>query len=240
MAGIGLARVHAADDGQLRILVLGSTRAYQSDPNLVENAEEAFPPLPVASNLEQILIHDTNITQTILVQAQDIVQTNADLSSLTLMSWFYWPDNRANNTNLLHQAWDYAVLIDDPHVASTFPEYHLEGVKQISEEVRKDGCQPLLVMTWSSSNTDLSTFGEMAYRVGAGTGVPVMPAGYAWTNVSPALHDAGQRPTPRGAYVTAATIYSHLFNRSAKVSSYVPDGSAPLILKSHINRMAIT
>jgi hypothetical protein len=62
----------------------------------------------------------------------------------------------------------------------------------------------------------------MIYRVGDGAGVPVIPAGYAWSNVNMAIKDSGIRPTPRGAYVTAAAIYSHVFGRSAKTSGYVP------------------
>lgn len=208
----------AAEDGQLRILVLGSSDAY--------HAEIAFPPVPIASSLQQILAQDTNLTQSIHVQAQDLFQTNQALSSHSLMSWFYWPDNHANTLALLHEAWDYVVMIDDPHVASVFPEYHLEGVKQVGEAVRQGGGQPLLVMTWSSgAATPLEQFGEMAYRVGAGCGVPVVPAGYAWANVDAADADEGARPTPRGAYVTAAAIYSVLFGRSAKGSGHVPAGT---------------
>lgn len=219
--------LRAADDGQLRILLLGSSEAYQPDPDIVWGAEDAFPPGPIASNLEQILSHDTNILESVVVQPWDLIQTHADLISHTLMSWFYWPDLHTNNLGLLHQAWDYVVMIDDPHVACMFPEYTLEGVKQIGAEVREGGGRPLLVMTWSSGENELSLFGEMTYRVGDGTDTPVVPAGYAWMNVAPELQDAGQRPTPRGSYVTAAAIYSTIFGRSAKASGYVPPDCSP-------------
>ena len=42
--------------------------------------------------------------------------------------------------------------------------------------------------------------------------------------MSAGLKDAGTRPTARGAYVTAATVYSRLYNRSAKTSSFIPAG----------------
>jgi hypothetical protein len=31
----------------------------------------------------------------------------------TLMSWFYWPEDRVNTLALLHQNWDYVVMIED-------------------------------------------------------------------------------------------------------------------------------
>jgi len=213
---------------QTRVLVLGGSQPYQSW------AEAAFPPSGVATNLQGIIQGDSAVSQPVTVQSTDTYQTktmwvspiqkNWTFESKTLMSWFYWPNNHASTLALLANNWNYVVMMDDPHVASIFPEYHLEGVLRISQAVRQAGGTPVLAMTWSSGATPVSKFGEMAYRVGDGAGAIVAPAGYAWNNVSAGLKDAGTRPTARGAYVTAATVYSRLYNRSAKTSSYVPAG----------------
>lgn len=203
-----------------RVLVLGGSQPY------LGSREQAFPPSAVASNFAAILAGDSGVSQPVSMQWRDTFQTNATsvFCGRTLMSWFYWPDRHTRTLNLLHAGWDYVVMMDDAYVASTFPEYHLEGVRAISEEVRKEGGRPVLVMMWSSGSTTLTNFEEMAYRVGDGLGVPVAPAGLAWSHVSAGLKDYGPRPTPCGAYVTAATLYSRLFNRTAKVSAYVPSG----------------
>ena len=213
---------------QTRVLVLGGSQPYQSW------AEAAFPPSGIATNLQGILQGDSAISQPVTVQCTDTYQTNTmwvsplqknwTFESKTLMSWFYWPNNHASTLALLANNWNYVVMMDDPHVASIFPEYHLEGVLRISQAVRQAGGTPVLAMTWSSGATPVSKFGEMAYRVGDGAGAIVAPAGYAWNNVSAGLKDAGTRPTARGAYVTAATVYSRLYNRSAKTSSFIPAG----------------
>jgi hypothetical protein len=213
---------------QTRVLVLGGSQPYQSW------AEAAFPPSGVATNLQRILEGDSALSQPVTVQCTDTYQTktmwvspiqkNWTFESKTLMSWFYWPNNHASTLALLANNWNYVVMMDDPHVASVFPEYHLEGVLRISQAVRQAGGTPVLAMTWSSGATPVSKFGEMAYRVGYGAGAIVAPAGFAWNNLSPAQQDVGTRPTARGAYVTAATVYSRMYNRSAKASSYVPAG----------------
>ena len=206
-----------------RVLVLGSSQSYLS--------EAAFPTAGVAGNLQGILEGDASVSQPVTVQNTDTYKSDATtgFSARTLMSWFYWPDTHAATLALLANNWNYVVMVDDPYVASTFPEYHLEGVMRISQEARKIGAEPISVMTWSSwssgsSDTAVGKFGEMAYRVGDGAGVSVAPAGYAWNNVRAELKDTGTRPTARGAYVTAATVYSRIFNRSAKLSSFVPAG----------------
>ena len=201
-----------------QVLVLGGSQPY--------NAEAAFPPSTVASNLEAILAGDSGVSQPVTVRCVDIYQSNAvdQWSSHCLMSWYYWPYTRTNTDALLGAGWNYVVMIDDPHVASTFPEYHFEGVNAISAAARKAGSIPVSVMTWSSGGTALSQFGEMAYRVGDGVGVAVAPAGYAWNNLSAVLQGSGTRPNTNGAYVTAATVYSRIYNRSAKTSTYIPSG----------------
>ena len=218
LAGVTVLACGGEARAATRVLVLGSSQSYLS--------EAAFPTAGVAGNLQGILEGDASVSQPVTVQNTDTYKSDATtgFSARTLMSWFYWPDTHAATLALLANNWNYVVMVDDPYVASTFPEYHLEGVMRISQEARKIGAQPISVMTWSSGSTAVSKFGEMAYRVGDGAGVSVAPAGYAWNNLSTELKDTGTRPTARGAYVTAATVFSRIFNRSAKLSSFVPAG----------------
>ena len=79
-------------------------------------------------------------------------------------------------------------------------------------------------MTWSSGSTPVDTFGGMAYRVGTATGVPVVPAGYAWSSLGSSIQGTGTRPNVQGGYVTAAAIYSQIYGRNASTSAYIPAG----------------
>ena len=148
--------------------------------------------------------------------------------SFTLLQSYYWADYQAALVSLLQQGWDYVVLTDDSFVVSQLPEYHAEGVREIVEQARVTGAQPLLMMQWSSAsanNYKVNLFGEVAYRVGDGTEIPVVPAGYVWSDLSSSLHDtSSSHPTPNGSYAAAAAIYSTILQRSASTSSYIPSG----------------
>lgn len=219
------------------VLVLGG-----SEP-LLSNFEAAFPATTVATHLQGIMSGDAAIAGGATVQSQDTFRAATAVSSFsgkTLMSWYNWPEDLANTQALLRKGWNYVVMIEDPYVASRWPEYYLEGTRAISAEARTMGSQLVLVMTWSSSgSTALASFGEMSYRVGDGIGAWVAPAGYAWNNLDGSLKDTGIRPTSRGSYLTAATIYSRIYNRSAKTSIYIPSGMTRAI-RDNIADSALT
>ena len=217
-------------DTPLKVLILGNSQALNV-------AEDAFPPAGVADELRQILLADPaladrsiTVTAADLYQSKDYTQTYTQtLSSRSLMSGYYWPLTRAATLALLAQDWDHVVMIEDPYVASRFPEYAFEGVRAIAREVRQAGGQPSLVMTWTSAaspdtSNNTAKFAEMAYRVGAATGVPVVPAGYAWNNLAAGIKGSGTRPNLQGNYTTAAAIYSHITSRNAATSAHVPAG----------------
>ena len=216
-----------------KVLVLGTSQPLNA-------AEAAFPPAGVADELRQILAADPALsTQAVTVTAQDLYKSKSytvtvnstdysqTLVSRSLMSGYFWPLSRSATTDLLAQGWDEVVLIDDPYVASRFPEYSFEGVRAFARDVRLAGGEPSLVMTWTSAATPDTTnntakFAEMAYRIGAATGVPVVPAGYAWANLSAGVKGSGARPNLQGNYTTAAAIYSQITSRNAAISTYVP------------------
>ena len=238
VCGLAMALLGSLQAAPLRILVIGSTNSYST------SLEAAFLPNALGTNLQQIIAGDANITQGVSVVVQTI-NTNNTVSTLigqtgtsyqvpyqlfSLAQYYYWPDQRTNRLALLQQGWDYVVLMDDPYVVARQPGFYVEGVRKLAATVSAAGSKPLLLMQWPSTGaTDtVGQFGEVTYRVGDGCNVPVVPAGYAWGTVVsnyPALVDtnsAATQPTPNGSYLAAATIYSTLFNRSAKVSSSPP------------------
>jgi autotransporter-associated beta strand protein len=163
-----------------RVMVLGGMEAYG-------NSEAPFPPDAVATNLQRILEGDAVVEAPVLVQAVNASRTDGWRKARTLTSWYYWPTNHTDTLTLLASNWNHVVLIDDPSVHTRFPEHSFEGFFRISQAVRQGGGNPLLLMTWPSTTpgASLDTFGEMAYRIGDGLGIPVVPAGYAWNAVSP-------------------------------------------------------
>lgn len=202
---------------ETKILLLGGSQSLHS-------SEAAFPPDQVGAHLQAILAGDSQVSQPATVQVQNTYcapPPNQGLSGRSLMTWYYWPDTWDTTQALLKQGWDSIVVMDDPYVASMTQEYHFEGVRAVTEVARTAGTEPMVVMLWSSGTTSLAKFAEGAYRVGDGLGLNVVPAGYAWDNLG-SLKDSGTRPTARGAYVTAATIYSRLHGRSAAASTYRP------------------
>lgn len=202
---------------ETKILLLGGSQSLHS-------SEVAFPPDQVGAHLQAILAGDSQVSQPATVQVQNTYcapPPNQGLSGRSLMTWYYWPDTWDTTQALLKQGWDSIVVMDDPYVASMTQEYHFEGVRAVTEVARTAGTEPMVVMLWSSGATSLAKFAEGAYRVGDGLGLKVAPAGYAWNNLG-SLQDSGTRPTARGAYVTAATIYSRLYGRSAAASTYRP------------------
>ena len=213
---------------ETRVLVLGGSQPYSNTYEGGAPIEAAFAPDGVASNLQGILDGDSAVSQPVTVQSEDTFRSNSVApfcTARTLMSWFYWPDTLAETRSLLQDGWDHVVLIDDLLVAAAYPEYHLEGVRAVCEEVRKGGSRPIVVM--QPSFVMPMVFMEKIYRVGDGVGIPVAPAGYAWDRVDPLLKDSGTWPTPRAVYVTAATLYSQIYNRSATNSAFIPAGMSP-------------
>jgi autotransporter-associated beta strand protein len=191
--------------------------------------------LTVADELRQIINADPALAgQTVTVTAADLYQSKSytqtfiqTLSSRSLMSGYFWPLTRAATSALLAQGWDHVVMIDDPYVASRFPEYSFEGVRAFAREARLAGALPSLVMTWTSAASPGTTnntarFAEMTYRVGTATGVPVVPAGHAWAALSAGVKGTGTRPNLQGNYTTAAAIFSHITSRAASNGAYVP------------------
>ena len=223
-------------DGSLNILVLGTTESIHS-------SSEEFSPNQITIELQNILAADTNITIGVNVVAEDIYRTknvstgianqmtsNLDYYCHSLVQYYYWPEDRIERMNNLTGDsifdWDYVIIGSDPYIISKMPGFYSLGVNKIAKKVTDGGAIPLLLMSWPKDSTFIDHFEEFTYRTAEGAKVPLenIPAGLAWNSLPSNKKDiASFHPTPNGAYLSAASIYAHIFNRSASLSQYIYD-----------------
>jgi len=217
------------DEESLDILVIGSDK-------VMDTSESAFSPVIIADRLRDILSADKKIEKKINVVLDNYYKSKKGVVtgygtfkptcySHTLVQHYYWPDGRDDRLkNLRGESgtdWDYVVMMDDAYMLANTPGYHAEGVNAITEEVLSGGAVPLLLMQWPGSGSKFTTahLSEISYRVGDGAGATVVPAGNAWHTLKKKDEHANH-PTPDGAYLAAASIYSEIFKRSASDSDY--------------------
>ncbi|MFC1498887.1 choice-of-anchor D domain-containing protein, partial [Verrucomicrobiota bacterium] len=233
----------------LNILVIGSSECS-------DTSEKAFSPVNIGAELQSILEGDPAVNTQMINVVVDDYHRSVDLPYIssytrhqyvhTLAQHYYWPEDRSHTLeNLRGEAgtdWDYVVMMDDAYILGIVPGYYAEGVNAIAKEVLSGGAVPLLLMQWpdASSSFAVSHFGEASYRVGDGAGVTVVPAGYAW-DAWGSKDSSANHPTPHGAYIAAASIYSEIYNRSATNSSYsYNDGMADHVWGTVTNERAQT
>jgi hypothetical protein len=223
-------------DGTLNILVIGTN-------NSIKDNAEGFSPDQIAIELQNILSADTSISINVNVEAEDIYKTKNVSSGIanvyttiltyfchSLVQYYYWPEGRnARMDNLTGNNgvdWDYVVIGADPYIVASIPGYYSLGVNKIAAKVAEGGAIPLLLMIWPKNETLINHFEEFTYRTADGAKVSIqnIPAGLAWDSLPANKKDiASEHPTPNGAYLTAASIYSHIFGQSASSSQYVYD-----------------
>ena len=224
-------------DGAVHILVLGTNTSI--------HGADAFSPDQIAQELGAILDADTMVDMDVQVVAKDIFSSAPVTIGLggsgteytythyrhSLMQYYYWPKNKDERMDELQGNgefdWDYVVIGADPYFVAQLPGYYSLGVHKVAKKVTKGGAVPLLLMMWSSDETtETSHFEEFTNRVsqGASVSLPVIPAGLAWERLSSDKKDSAPiHPTPHGAYLTAASIYSYLSKNSASTVSYTYD-----------------
>ena len=223
-------------DGTLNILVIGTNES-------INNSTEAFSPNQITLELQSILSADTSISINVNVVAEDIYRTknvstgignmqtlNLDYFCHSLVQYYYWPDGHSARLNNLSGNngvdWDYVVIGADPYIVSTIPGYYSLGVNKIAAKVNEGGAIPLLLMTWPKDDSLIGHFEEFTYRTADGAKIPLqtVPAGLAWDALPVGKKDsASLHPTPNGAYLAAAAIYSQIYSKSASSSLYVYD-----------------
>ncbi|MDG1718699.1 MAG: hypothetical protein P8H17_02580 [Flavobacteriales bacterium] len=234
-------------DGTLSIMIIGTTQSINS------NSEE-FSPYQIAIELQNILLLDTSITIGVNVVAEDIYRTknvstgianqitsNLDYYCHSLFQYYFWPDDRNQRMKYLMgdsiYNWDYVVIGSDPYILSKMPGFYSLGVNKIAKKITDGGAIPLLLMTWPKDSINIDHFEEFTYRTvdGAKVFIENISAGLAWDSLPNNKKDiAVFHPSTNGAYLSAASIYSHIFNRSASFSNYVYDDTIADISNSII------
>lgn len=224
------------EDGKVNILVIGTNVSIKS-------SGEGFSPDGLAGELKSILALDSKISVPVNVVAEDIYRkknvtsgiagmltSNLNYFCHSLLQYYYWPeghgDRMANLAGDNGVDWDYVVFAADPHIVSTLPGYYALGAHKLASKVVEGKAVPLLLMTWPRDESGLSHFEEFTYRAAAGAVEPlqVVPAGLAWGALQDSAKDTHtMHPTPRGAYLAAATIYAQVSGVSATSSGYIYD-----------------
>lgn len=226
-------------DGTINILVLGTNSSI--------NNTATFSPNQIVIELQNILSSDDAISMDVNVVAEDIHMSQSVTVGLggggaeynwmhhshSLVQYYYWPegfdarmDNLSGNGGI---DWDYVVIGADPHIISTTSGYYSLGVNKVAAKVAEGDAQTLLLMMWPqdvSTGASIEHFEEFTYRSADGARVEVstVPAGLAWEALPDDKKDESSvHPTPNGAYVTAASIYAHICERSAAASGYSYD-----------------
>ncbi|WP_340203139.1 hypothetical protein [Ascidiimonas sp. W6] len=225
------------EDGSLNILVIGTSKS-------IKNNGEAFSPDLISSELQNILSSEViskdleiNVIEENIYKSKQVTLGlggggtiyNWNHYSHSLVQYYYWPEGlEARMENLSGNGdykWDYVVIAADPYIISKIPGFYSLGVHKIATKVSDGGAKPLLLMMWSKEETQ-DHFEEFTYRAadGADVDLPVIPAGIAWENLSESKKEnVNIHPSPNGAYLTAASIFSHIYGKSATESTYVYD-----------------
>jgi hypothetical protein len=233
-------------DGKLNILILGTSQSINSGYN-------GFASDKIAQELEKILKQDESLDLEIKVSSENIYKAKAVEYGLggrgdkytanyythSLTQYYYWPDGQTqrwnNLSNQTDNKWDYVIIGADPYIVEKLPGYFALGVNKIASKVEEGGGKPMLLMVWpedKKTTTPIAHFEEFAYRAanGAKTALTTIPAGLAWQRLTSGKKDTStQHPSPNGAYLSAASIYSELFDRSAEKSNYVFDNELAAI-----------
>lgn len=244
----------------VNVLIIGSSKDSgeghnsgvswnSSKPAFTPNSK-AFSPTEISTQLQSILAQDgrgaVNVTVLDRYRSDAITEIGWTAYSYTLAGWFHYPYPAGAETarwaNLRGESgtvWDYIVLIGDPYTMEYTPGLYAHGVAKIAEEVAKSAnpAQIVLLMPWpgSGSSSTVNHYKEIVYRTGRSGGHIVAPAALAWQACgSPTT--TGSHPNASGAYIAAASIYSSIYNQSAKASGYVSnDANADTTFTTYTN-----
>ena len=245
------------NDGELNILVIGTSKSINSNSG-------AFASNRITTELENILSQDGSFDLDINIYSEDIYNvkevtygdgpngptTVSDFYCHSLLQYYFWPEYQEERLENLkgegNYKWDYVVIGADPYLVAKLPGYYSLGVNKIASKIVEGGAKPLLLMLWpqdESLTASLNHFSEYTHRTadGAKVSVEVIPAGRAWNALPNAKKDDDiEHPTPNGAYLTAAAIYSQIRGKSATHSGYQYDDEiADIALATKINETEI-
>lgn len=132
----------------------------------------------------------------------------------SMMGWWYAPDTDIEREKLVNGQTDLLLLAEHEEIVKRYPEFFFEGVRCVAALARANGVKTALVMMSSPRATHRDKLpdstAEIVYRVGAGCGIEVIPAGYGWKQAL--FHNRMPGDSPQkarcGAFLAAAAVYS--------------------------------
>ncbi|WP_299121173.1 hypothetical protein [uncultured Tenacibaculum sp.] len=236
------------NDGELNILIIGSNKSINSNiaPFLSDK---------VANELNKILAQDNSHNLEVSVAFENIYKSkviayglgqsgntyNENHYTHSLLQYYYWPENQEQRFKYLSnnntRKWDYVIISADPYIIAKLPGYYALGVNKIVKKVTEGSAKPLLLMQWPKDEgltASINHFLEYTYRTADGSAIETIPAGLSWKKLPSSKKDkATEHPTPNGAYLAAAAIYTHILDKNASTSNYEYDNSiADIVLKT--------
>ncbi|MGL5019968.1 MAG: PKD domain-containing protein [Luteolibacter sp.] len=163
------------------------------------------------------------------------------LSGQSLIEAYYHPSYRNATRAVTDTKYDYLVILPETGFLSKFPEGAFDGVLQMSRRALNVGSTPLLLMPRGGSLA-IATVGENSYRIGNGSGIEVVPGGYAVEAVSGLSNPATTRNTRRQSYLMAASLYTKITGLNPATSTtYVPlDGGGLALDVSTLANAAVS
>jgi hypothetical protein len=144
------------------------------------------------------------------------VITEPVAKSRTLLGWWYHPDTRAGRAQLAAGKYDYLLLAESEDIVRGYPELFFEGVRAISKAFAAHGTRVAVVALAKPATTfrdrRAASLVEIAYRVGDGCGVAVVPAALAWMEALQRNRITGDSPIKARAYafLAASSLYCEL------------------------------
>jgi Divergent InlB B-repeat domain/MAM domain, meprin/A5/mu len=217
------------DVSDLQVLIIGST--HDSSEQFGGDSK-VFSPANVGTNLYNILagcgLGHVNVSVVDrYATASTVMGTTCYAHNLA--SWFHWPFPKGAESNrwanLRGEAgidWDYVILIPDSYTVEYMPGLFALGAAKISEEVAKGNAETILFMPWpaSTSSRTIAHYKEVVYRAGRSGQLKVAPGGLAWQAIKGSAL-TNPNPNADGAFIAAASIYSAIYQQSAKTSTFV-------------------
>ena len=195
----------------------GSVRIALITPS--EHAGEILSSL-WASDLEAIVKEATRLPTRVTLETVDPYRS--------LMGWWYAAETGAKKEALFALEADLVLLAEHESFVNRYPEFFFEGVRCISSLAKSKGIRTGLVLmsrpgiSHRDKQADLTA--GILYRVADGCGIEAIPAGYAWRQVLTHNRLPGDFPQKAraGAYLAAATVYSHLTDSEVRGGRHRP------------------
>ena len=158
-----------------------------------------------------------------LAEAKDCgFELNVDQSTGRGVSLKWHWEHLPTREMILSRSWDYIVLQDRSGGPLEEPESFREHAALLDGEIRKQGAETVLYMTWANRHRPetqgliTDAYSKMAKRLKA----VLVPAGAVWEKarrMKPAVdlyHEDGRHANPAGSYLTACVFYATLLKKS--------------------------